>query len=223
LRGIGLFPEAIIQNPIVYEAGSEIAWWDRAPGVTDWFHDYVVARYGRSVPPADAAWDIMLAARPNRAMALYLMMNEDDVRLALRQPWVSIGTDAASVEKLGEMDVLGLPHPRSYGTFPRVIAEYARDQHVLSLEDAVRKMTSLPAARMGLGDRGVLREGLRADVTIFNYDKIREVADWTHPTGIPVGIDAVIVNGVIALDHGTYTGAKSGSVLRHECPAPANQ
>jgi len=172
--------------------------------------------------PADAAWDILLAALPNRAMALYFMMSEPDIEMALRQPWVSIGTDAAAVLKLGETDALGLPHPRAYGTFPRIIAEYVRERHVLTLEDAVRKMTSWPATRMGLTDRGVLREGLRADVVVFNYDKIHDTADWAHPTTTPVGIDAVIVNGTLAMDHDTYTGAKSGSVLRHACAAPAN-
>src|SRR6185312_12702033 len=166
------------------------------------------------------AWDIMLAALPNRAMALYFMMSEGDIETALRQPWVSIGTDAAAVLKLGEMDALGMPHPRAYGTFPRIIAEYVRDKHLLTLEDAVRKMTSWPATRMGLADRGVLREGLRADIVVFNYEKILDTADWAHPTTTPVGIDAVVVNGALALDHGTYTGARSGNVLRHQCPAP---
>jgi N-acyl-D-amino-acid deacylase len=95
-----------------------------------------------------------------------------------------------------------------------------RNKHVLSLEDAIRKMTSWPAARMGLSDRGVLREGLRADVVVFNYERIRDMADWTHPQAAPAGIDAVVVNGQIAIDRGTYTGAKSGVVLRHRCPAP---
>jgi N-acyl-D-amino-acid deacylase len=170
--------------------------------------------------PADAAWDIMLAALPHRAMALYFMMDERDIETALQQPWVSIGTDAAATLKFGETDALGLPHPRAYGTFPRIIAEYVRNRHVLSLEDAIRKMTSWPAARMGLSDRGVLREGLRADVVVFNYERIRDMADWTHPQAAPVGIDAVVVNGQIAIDRGTYTGAKSGVVLRHRCPAP---
>lgn len=170
--------------------------------------------------PADVAWDIMLAALPNRAMALYFMMDEGDIETALKQPWVSIGTDAAAAVAFGETDALGLPHPRAYGTFPRVIAEYVRNRHVLSLEDAIRKMTSWPAGRMGLSDRGVIRDGLRADLVIFNYERIQDVADWTRPTAPPVGIDQVIVNGRIAIDSGSYTGAKSGVALRHQCPAP---
>jgi N-acyl-D-amino-acid deacylase len=219
------------------KAGSEPGWSNLVQASGGWDHVVLAnafnprydrfkgqsfADIGRTLheDPADAAWDIMLAALPNRAMALYFMMSEGDIETALRQPWVSIGTDAAAVLKPGETDALGLPHPRAYGTFPRILAEYVREKHVLTLEDAVRKMTSWPASRMGLADRGVLREGLRADVVVFNAEKVLDTADWTHPTTTPVGIDAVIVNGAIALDHGTYTGAKSGRVLRHECPAP---
>ncbi|MBN8846126.1 MAG: amidohydrolase family protein [Sphingomonadales bacterium] len=169
--------------------------------------------------PADAAWDIMLEALPERAVALYFMMQEKDVEEAIRQPWVSIGSDAASTEKLGGLDGIGLPHPRSYGSFARVLAHYARERGVLSLEDAVRKMTSWPAQRMGLTDRGVLREGLRADVTVFDFDRIADKATWQNPTEAAVGVDQVIVNGVLTLDGGHHTGARSGMVLRHACNA----
>ena len=96
----------------------------------------------------------MLEALPNRAMALFFMMDEGDIEAAMRQPWTSIGSDAAAAAKFGEVDALGLPHPRAYGTFPRIIAEYVRKRHVLTLEEAVRKMTSWPAARMGLATAG---------------------------------------------------------------------
>jgi N-acyl-D-amino-acid deacylase len=168
--------------------------------------------------PADAAWDIVLDALPKRALALFFMMDEGDIETALKQPWTSIGTDAAAAETFGEVDAIGLPHPRAYGTFPRVLAEYVRKRHVLTLEDAVRKMTSWPAARMGLADRGELREGLRADVIVFDYDRVQDRADWSHPMAPPEGIDTVIVNGKLAIDEGRYTGAKSGRVLRHACP-----
>lgn len=167
--------------------------------------------------PADVAWDIMLAAQPNRPMGLFFMMNEDDIRLALRQSWTSIGTDAAASERFGAVDALGLPHPRAYGTFPRVVAEYVRRTHTLTLPDAIRKMTGWPAERMGLYDRGLIREGMRADITIFDYDKVNDVADWKHPTEAPTGIDTVIVNGQVALDHGGQTAARAGRVLRHPC------
>ena len=175
----------------------------------------IAAQVGRD--PADVAWDIVLDALPERAMALFFMMDERDIALALQQPWTSIGTDAASAEKLGEIDAIGLPHPRSYGTFPRVIAEYVRKDHVLSLEQAIRKMTSWPAARMGLADRGVIREGMRADLTVFDYDRLQDNANWEHPTATPTGIDYVVVNGTLTLDRKGYTGAKAGQILRGGC------
>ena len=183
------------------------------------YHGKSFAEVGKALnkDPADAAWDILLDALPKRAMALYFMMDEADIETALKQPWTSIGTDAGAAEKFGEVDALGLPHPRAYGTFPRVIAEYVRKRHVLTLEDAVRKMTSWTAARMGLADRGELREGLRADVIVFDYDRVQDGADWSHPTAPPEGIDTVIVNGKLAIDAGKYTGAKSGMVLKHAC------
>ena len=169
--------------------------------------------------PADVAWDIMLEAQPNRAVALFFMMDERDIETAMRQPWVSIGSDAAASESFGGMDALGLPHPRAYGTFPRVIAEYVKKRKVLTLEQAVRKMTSWPAARMGLADRGVIREGLKADLTVFDYETIEDGATWAEPMASAKGIDYVIVNGKLAVDAGRYTGAKGGQVLRHTCPA----
>jgi N-acyl-D-amino-acid deacylase len=167
--------------------------------------------------PADVAWDIALAALPNRAMALFFMMDERDIELALRQPWTSIGSDAAASATFGEVDALGLPHPRAYGTFPRILAYYVRKRGVLTLEDAVRKMTSWPAQRMGLTDRGVLREGLKADIVIFDQDRIDDAADWQNPTAAPVGIDDVLVNGVAVLRAGRPTHKLPGTVIRHQC------
>jgi N-acyl-D-amino-acid deacylase len=167
--------------------------------------------------PADVAWDIVLEARPNRAMAFFFMMDEADIENALRQRWTSIGSDAAASAKFGEVDALGLPHPRAYGTFPRIVAEYVKRRHVLTLEEAIRKMTSWPAMRMGLSDRGVIREGLRADLTIFDYDRINDLATWEQPLAGPTGIDYVVVNGQVTIDDGRYTGAKAGRVLRGGC------
>jgi N-acyl-D-amino-acid deacylase len=160
------------------------------------------------------SWDIVLGAQPNRAMALYFMMNEADIETALRWPWMSIGSDAGANDGQGTIDAIGLPHPRAYANFPRVIAEYVKKRHVLSLEDAVRKMTSWPAARMHLYDRGAIREGLKADVTIFNEERLEDVATYEHPTSYPTGIDYVLVNGRLVIDQGHHTGAKPGSVLR---------
>ncbi len=170
--------------------------------------------------PADIAWDIIIAAQPNRPMALYFMMSEDDIALAMRQPWTSIGSDAAASARFGEVDALGLPHPRAYGTFPRIIAEYVRRQGVLSLPEAIRKMSGWPAQRMGLSDRGLIREGMRADIVLFDFDRVNDIADWEHPTAAPTGIDLVVVNGQVALDENGQTAARAGQVLRHTCPVP---
>ena len=183
------------------------------------FEGQSLAAIGKALgrDPADVAWDIVLGALPNRATGLYFMMDERDVELALRQPWTSIGTDAESAEVFGKVGNLGLAHPRAYGTFPRILAEYVRKRKVLTLEDAVRKMTSWPAQRMGLTDRGVLREGLRADITIFDADKVEEGATWEKPLAAPSGIDDVIVNGVAVLRAGKVTTARPGMALRHSC------
>jgi N-acyl-D-aspartate/D-glutamate deacylase len=111
------------------------------------------------------------------------------------------------------IDAIGLPHPRAYANFPRVIAEYVKKRHVLTLEDAIRKMTSWPATRMRLYDRGVIREGLKADVTIFNEERLDDVANYENPTAYPTGIDYVLVNGQLVIDQGRHTGAKPGKVL----------
>ena len=185
--------------------------------------DEIGAALGKD--PADAAWDIMLEALPNRAMALYFLMSEMDVQTILRQPWVSVGSDAGAAAVLGEVDVLGLPHPRSYGTFPRIIAEYVRKEGVLTLEDAIRKMSSWPAARMHLLDRGLIVPGYWADVVVFDYDAIQDNSTWTEPLLTPTGIELVLVNGVAVAENGRHTGARPGQVLygpgRKETGSPA--
>jgi N-acyl-D-amino-acid deacylase len=142
------------------------------------------------------------------------MMSEPDIATALRWPWMSIGSDAGANESPGTIDAIGLPHPRAYANFPRVISEYVKKRHVLTLEDAIRKMTSLPATRMRLYDRGAIREGLKADVTIFNEDRVEDVATYENPTAYPAGIDYVLVNGQMVIDQGHHTGARPGSVLK---------
>ncbi len=159
------------------------------------------------------AWDIVVAGRPDRAMALYFMMDERDIETALKYPWVAIGSDAAAAEH-GQVDALGLRHPRSYGVFPRVISEYVKKRGTLTLPDAIRKMTAWPAARMGLADRGVIREGLWADVVVFDLERIKDEATWENPFLYPSGIDYVLVNGEVVVADGQHTGAKPGRVLR---------
>jgi N-acyl-D-amino-acid deacylase len=164
--------------------------------------------------PADVAWDILLEALPNRAVALFFMMSEQDIEMALKAPWMSIGSDASASEKPGAMDALGLPHPRSYGNAPRVIAEYVRKRHVITLEDAVRKMTSWPATRMHLFDRGAIREGMFADITVFDYERLQDEATYQEPMKMASGVEYVLVNGQVVIDQGKHTGATPGKVLR---------
>lgn len=171
--------------------------------------DYIGKQLNRD--PADVAWDMVLGAQPNRAVALFFGMSEPDIETALKWPWMSIGSDASAVSA---DDAGGMHHPRTFGTFPRVIAEYVKKRGVISLEDAIRKMTSLPAARMHLFDRGVIREGLKADITIFDYREISDTATYEKPNAFPTGIDYVLVNGQIVIDQGRHTGAKPGVVLR---------
>jgi N-acyl-D-amino-acid deacylase len=162
--------------------------------------------------PADAAWDLVLEGR-GRVMAIYHMMSEEDVELAMRQTWVSIGSDAGAAVEQGGQDLLGLPHPRSYGTFPRILARYVRDRGTLTLEDAVRKMTSWPATRMRLEGRGMIKEGLWADVVIFDLDRVQDLATYEEPMRYPEGIDVVLVNGVVVIEDGRHTEARPGRVL----------
>jgi N-acyl-D-aspartate/D-glutamate deacylase len=171
----------------------------------------IAAEQGKD--PADAAWDLV-AAGQGRVMAIYHMMSEDDVQWALQRPWTSIGSDAGAALVAGEADALGLPHPRSYGTFPRVLGRYVRELGVLSLEEAIRKMTSWPATRMRLERRGVIREGAWADITIFDFDRVTDRATYDEPVLFPEGIEYVLVNGVVVIeDGGRHTGGRPGHVL----------
>lgn len=163
--------------------------------------------------PADVAFDFVAQAKTGRVLAIYHMMSEQDIETALKFPWTSIGSDAGTALTPGGDDALGLPHPRSYGNFPRVIARYVRETHMLTLEDAIRKMTSWPATRMRIADRGVIREGLWADVVVFDYEKIQDRSTYEHPDLPPDGIDYVLVNGQVVVDHGKHTGARPGKIL----------
>jgi len=162
--------------------------------------------------PADVAWDMVLAGQ-GRVMAVYHMMSEEDVKTALRFPWVSIGSDAGASLSLGATEAAGLAHPRGYGTHPRIIAKYVRDDKVLTLPDAIRKMTSWAATRMKLANRGSLVVGNWADIVVFDYDTIQDGATWEEPTKLPTGIDYVLVNGKVAAEHGKHSGVRSGMVL----------
>ena len=170
--------------------------------------------------PADMAWDLVSEGQ-GRVMAIYHMMSERDIETALRFPWTSIGSDAGAVAQVGVPDATGLPHPRSFGNHVRVIARYVKEKKTLALEEAVRKMTSWPATRMRLADRGVIRVGAWADVTIFDLDALDDRASYERPTEFPTGIEWVLVNGVVVIDRGKHTGAKPGHVLRGQGWPPA--
>jgi len=144
---------------------------------------------------------------------VYAHHTEDDMNLALKQPWCSVGSDGSAYAIEGKLR-RGNPHPRNFGTFPRVLGVYVRELKLLRLEDAVRKMTSLNAAKIGIRDRGLLQKGLFADVTIFNPDTVIDKSAYTDPFQYPVGIEYVIVNGQLVLDREKHTGVRPGRALR---------
>lgn len=141
-------------------------------------------------------------------------MNEGQKEAIYREPWVSISSDAAPADPAINAHV----HPRAFGTFPRIYAKYVREEHVLTLEDAVRKMTSLPADLMNLYDRGRIAPGMAADIVVFDPDKIQDTANYTKPAVYPTGIDMVLVNGTVAVDHGKSVEERAGEVLSHAYP-----
>ncbi len=162
--------------------------------------------------PADAAFDLVLQAN-GQASALYYMMSEQDIETALRFPWTSLGSDAAASPTFVDPNTVGMGHPRGYGNFPRMIAEYVRKKKVLTLPEAIRKMTSWPAERLHLTSRGLIKEGLWADVVIFDYDKIQDESTYERPYKTPTGINYVLVNGQVVIENGKHTGAKPGKVI----------
>lgn len=161
--------------------------------------------------PIDALCDFLIQD-PSTGVAVFAM-SQPDVTLALQQPWVAIDNDSEGTSPDG---LLGQahPHPRAYGTFPRILAKYVRDEKILSLEDAIRKFSALPAQRMRLTDRGVLKAGMWADVVVFDPATVRDRATFDNPNQFSEGMEYVLVNGVAVIDHGKMTGALPGKVLR---------
>ena len=162
--------------------------------------------------PADAVFDLLVDEQGS-VPAVYFLMSEQDVRVAMQRPWVSIGSDGTAVRPDGPLGS-GKPHPRWYGTFPRVLGKYVREEHVLTLPEAIRKMTSLNAEKLGIGDRGLLRAGWKADITVFDADRVADRATFENPHQYPVGIEYVIVNGVPVVEKEEHSGAKPGRILR---------
>lgn len=159
----------------------------------------------------DAAMDLVLADR-SRIGTLFFLMDEENVKLQLRQPWIKIGTDAAGMDPDSARG--NLAHPRAYGTYPRILGRYVRDEKVIGLEDAIRKMTSAVATRLSIPDRGVLRPGMFADIVVFDPATIIDRATYEQPHQLSVGVEHVFVNGVEVVAHGKHTGAKPGRVVR---------
>jgi N-acyl-D-amino-acid deacylase len=160
----------------------------------------------------DAVLDLILADRA-RTGAIYFVMHEDDVRAALSKRWVAVGSDNGARATDGPL-AGGKSHPRGYGTFPRVLGHYAREENLLTLEDAVHKMTWRAAARVGLFDRGQINEGMMADIAVFDPEKIIDRATFENPNQYAEGMSYVVVNGVVAVDGGRFTGKLAGRGLR---------
>jgi dihydroorotase/N-acyl-D-amino-acid deacylase len=170
------------------------------------------------VDPLDAALDVLAKDHALTGVAVF-GMDEPDVAMALAQPWVSVDVDSAGVSPDG---LLGrdLSHPRAYGTFPRILRKYVREERLLTLEEAIRKFTSLPAQRMHLADRGTLAPGKWADVVVFDPATVRDVATFESPNRLAEGMRFVLVNGVPVIDGGRMTGALPGRVVRGPAYAP---
>jgi N-acyl-D-amino-acid deacylase len=162
--------------------------------------------------PMDALFDLLIEDNAFTEVAVF-GMSEPDVALVLQQPWVSIDNDSSGTSPEG---ILGQehPHPRAYGTFPRILRKYVREERKLTLEDAIRKFSALPAQRTRLTDRGVLKAGMWADVVVFDPGTVRDLATFDNPNQLSQGMEYVLVNGVPVIDKGKMTGAKPGKVLR---------
>jgi N-acyl-D-amino-acid deacylase len=158
----------------------------------------------------ETAFDLVLSER-QRVGSIYFLMEEANVRLNMQQPWVKFGTDAGGVDP-GR--ATSLTHPRAYGTFTRILGHYVRDEGVIELEDAIRKMTSAVATRLHIQDRGVLREGLFADIVVFDPATISDRATFDQPHQLSVGVQHVFVNGTAVVRDGVHTGATPGRALR---------
>jgi dihydroorotase/N-acyl-D-amino-acid deacylase len=161
----------------------------------------------------DAAFDLLMNDR-GRTSAIYFSFNEDALRLAMKKPWVAVGQDAGAVspDSLGRWGERG--HPRGFGTFPRILGRYVRQDSVISLEFAIRKMTSLAAQRVGLTERGLLRPGMYADITVFDPNTIIDNSTFEQPQQLATGVSYVFVNGVAVVDDGKVTSALPGRALR---------
>ncbi|MFN8521520.1 MAG: D-aminoacylase [Chloroflexota bacterium] len=166
----------------------------------------------RGADPAATALDILLTSGCEVG-AIFFSMSEDDIRTVMRHPRMMVGSDSSSVV-IGGKTQEGKPHPRAYGTFVRILGHYARDEGVLTLEEAIHKMSGAPAAKLRLADRGRVAVGMKADLVLLNPATVRETATFEQPHQYPEGIELVVVNGRITIERGEQTGALAGRVLR---------
>jgi len=164
------------------------------------------------VDPRDAVMDLVIADRGESSVIISIM-REDDVRAALTHPLVSIGTDSGARAEDGPLSV-SKSHPRAWGSFTKILGTYVRDERLLSVEEAVRRFTSRPAARMGLHDRGIVRPGFKADVTVFDLATVQDRSTYTRPNQYSTGIRHVLVNGQAVVSDGAITDARPGQVIR---------
>jgi N-acyl-D-amino-acid deacylase len=167
----------------------------------------------RNEDPYEAAFDILIADSA-RTGAIYFSFNEDALRLAMKQPWVSVGQDAGALSPDSTGKFNEREHPRAFGTFPRILGRYVREDSVITLEFAIRKMTSLAAQRVGINDRGVLKPGMFADITVFDPATIIDRSTYEEPSQLATGVSYVFVNGVPVIDRGRVTNALPGRALR---------
>ncbi len=169
-----------------------------------------IARRRGDADPADTCLRLM-AEDAGRITGMFHAMSEDDVRLVMKQPWVAIASDGSALN----LDAPGVPHPRNYSTNVRVLGHYVRSEHVLTLEEAIRKMTTLPAQILGLTDRGQLKNGMAADIVVFDPATVGETNSFERTKSYAKGVHYVLVNGVLVIDKGEHTGARPGRALRH--------
>ncbi|MBI4606466.1 MAG: D-aminoacylase [Planctomycetes bacterium] len=178
--------------------------------------DRIIAERSKGKEPPPDPFDVLfdlLIEEGGFVSAIYAHHTEEDMTLALAQPWCSVGSDGSAYAVEGPTR-RGVPHPRSFGTFPRVLGVFVRERRLLRLEDAVRKMTSLNAAKLGLRDRGLLRPGAFADIAVFDPEAVADRATYAEPFQYPAGIEHVIVNGTLVIERGRHTGARPGRALR---------
>ena len=183
------------------------------PALRQW-EGQTLAQIGKAMgkDPRDAVMDLVVADR-GESSVITAIMREDDVRLALANPLVAIGTDSSAKAEDGPLSE-SKSHPRAWGSFPRILGKYVRDERLITLEEAIRRFTSRPAARVGLTDRGVIRPGLKADVTIFDPARVRDVSTFIDPTHYSEGIQYVLVNGRAVVTNGTITSERPGEAIR---------